>query len=76
MKTVESAISVVREQIGRAERMLAEVRSKNPPGNHSALDAMAASYSELLEELHADLAKLEEQKVLQDDRVPVPVEAN
>ena len=76
MNTVESALSVVREQIGRVERMLAEVRSKNPPNNHSALDAMAASYSELLEELHADLRRLEEKKAALALADPVPVEAN
>ena len=76
MNTVESAISVVREQIGRVERMLAEVSSKGPPGNHSALDAMAASYADLLEELHADLEKLEDKRAVLAAEEPVPLEAN
>ena len=76
MSDIERSIEIVHIQIGRIESALADILAREFPQNQTVRDIMATNCTDLLEDLKADLRRLEEKKAALALADPVPVEAN
>ena len=76
MSDIDRSIEIVHIQIARIQSALEDIRTSEFPNDQTIRDIIAENCTDLLEDLIADLRRLEDRKAALALAEPVPVESH